>query len=153
MNPVDLQELVDRELKRLPAPRAPRSLLPRVLAATVDRPELPWYRGAWVTWPRAWQAASIAAIALMAAGVWLAVPLVAGLLSSSTLTTAPAVPDRVVALGRTASETATVVRLFWRVLIAPIAVYLFALALSLSLACALIWTALERLALGGAPQQ
>jgi hypothetical protein len=153
MNPVDLQELVDRELKRLPGPRAPRSLLPRVLAATVEQPELPWYRSAWVTWPLAWQAVSIAAVALIAAGAWFAVPLVAQLLSSSSWTSVSAVPERMVTVGRTASETATVVRLFWRVLIEPVAVYLFALALSLSLACALIWTALERLALGGAQQQ
>jgi hypothetical protein len=150
MNPVDLQELVDRELKRLPAPRAPRSLLPRVLAATVERPETPWYRNAWVTWPRAWQALSIVAVALVAVGAWFAVPPIAALLSSPSL---PAVPERVADYGRTASETATVVRLFWRVLIEPVAVYLFALAISLSLACALIWTALERLALGGASQQ
>lgn len=153
MNPVDLQELVDRELKRLPGPRAPRTLLPRVLAATVDRPALPWYRGAWVTWPRAWQAVSIAAFVLVVAGAWFAVPVIASFLSSSSIGSVSAVPERVATVGRTASETATVVRLFWRVLIEPVAVYLFALALSLSLACALIWTALERLALGGAQQQ
>lgn len=153
MNPVDLQELVDRELKRLPGPRAPRTLLPRVLAATVQRPELPWYRAAWVDWPRAWQAVSVLALLLVAAGTWFAVPAVAGLLQASPWTSVSAVPERVATAGRAASETATLVRVFWRVLIEPVAIYLFALALSLSLACALIWTALERLALGGAPQQ
>lgn len=150
MNPVDLQDLVDRELKRLPTPSAPQTLLPRVLAETVQRPPLPWYRGAWTTWPRVWQAASVLALAAIVVGAWLLVPQGA---SAPSWGSVAAVPDRVVMFGRTASEIATVVRVFWRVLIAPVAVYLFAMVLSLSLACALIWMALERLALGGAQQQ
>lgn len=153
MNPVDLQEIVDRELKRLPTPRAPRTLLSRVLAATVERPAVPWYRRAWVTWPRAWQAVSVAMVAAIAAGAWFLFPTIQQWLPASPWRSVTAMPDRAVALGRTASETATVVRLFWRVLLAPIAVYLFALAVSFTLACAVIWTALERLALGGASQQ
>ena len=152
MNPVDLQELVDRELKRLPGPRAPRTLLAAVLAATVERPDVPWYRTAWVNWPRAWQAAWVAALAMIAVGTWFALPAIAQLLPASPWQSVTAMPERVVTASRTASETATLVRVFWRVLIEPVAVYLFALALSLSLACALIWTALERLALGGASQ-
>lgn len=152
MNPVDLQELVDRELKRLPAPRAPRTLLPRVLAATVERPPVPWYRQAWTVWPRAWQAASVAMLGAIAVGLWFLLPAIAGLLPAAPWPVA-SVPDGAVAAGRTASEIATLVRVFWRVVLEPVAVYLFALAISLSLACALIWTALERLALGGASQQ
>lgn len=153
MNPVDLQELVDRELKQLPTPRAPRTLLARVLAATVERPATPWYRRAWVTWPRAWQAVSVAMLGAVAAGVWFFFPTIQQGLPASPWQSMAAVPDRAVALGRTASETATVVRVFWRVLLEPVAVYLFALAVSFTLACAVIWTALERLALGGASQQ
>jgi hypothetical protein len=148
MNPVDLQELVDRELKRLPGPRAPRTLLPRVLAATVDRPPMPWYREAWTVWPRAWQAASVVMLAAIGAGIWFALPWVQQWLPSAP--SVAAVPDRAVAAGRTASEIATVVRVFWRVVLEPVAVYLFALAVSFALACAVIWTALERLTLGGA---
>ena len=149
MNPVDLQELVDRELKRLPAPRAPGTLLPAVLAATVRSPALPWYRRAWVTWPRVWQAVSVVAIAVIAAATWFFGPVVQQWLPGSL----GAVPDRAAALGHSASETATVVRVFWRVLLEPIATYLFALAVTFTLACAVIWTALERLTLGGASQR
>ncbi len=153
MNPVDLQELVDRALKRLPTPRAPGALLPAVLAATVRRPAPPWYRRAWVTWPRAWQAVSIVMLAATAASAWFLVPLIQQWLPGAPWRSMAAVPDRAVAMGRTASETATLVRVFWRVLLEPVAVYLFALAVSFTLACAVIWTALERLTLGGASQR
>lgn len=153
MNPVDLQEIVDRELKRLPTPRAPRTLLTRVLAATVERPAAAWYRRAWVTWPRAWQALSVAMFVAVVAGAWFVFPAIQHGLTTAPWRSMAAAPDRVAAWGRTVSETATVVRVFWRVLLAPVAVYLFALALTFTLACAVIWTALERLALGGASQR
>ena len=130
MNPVDLQEIVDRELKQLPMLHAPRTLLPRVLASTVEREPSRSY--AWV-----WQLAGLAAVA---AAIVLAVMY------------APAAP-RVAAGARRVEEAATLVRVFWQVLLAPVAVYLFALAVSLALACAVIWTALEHFALGGASQQ
>lgn len=129
MNPVDLQEIVDRELNRLPTPRAPVTLLPRVLAATVERKPARSY--AWV-----WQLAALAALA--------ATVVVAAMY-------APAAP-RVAAGARRVEEAATLVRVFWQVLLAPVAVYLFALAVTLALACAAIWTALEHFALGGASQ-
>ena len=153
MNPVDLQQLVDRELKRLPTPKAPDTLLRRVLAVTVERPALPWYRRAWTAWPRQWQVASVAALLAVAVGLWFAIPLLQNASADAAWRSATAVPDRAVALSHRAGEIAAIVRLFWRLLLQPVAVYLFALAISLSLACALIWTALERLALGGAQQQ
>ena len=65
MDPVDQDERLDRALKGLPAPRAPRSLLPRVLAATVDRPA-PAATG-WSTWPLGLRvAASVVFLALVA---------------------------------------------------------------------------------------
>ncbi len=63
---VDLGTLVDRELGRLPLPRAPRTLVPRVMAAIQEWSLRPWYERAWFTWPRGWQLASLAL--LMAIG-------------------------------------------------------------------------------------
>jgi len=48
-----------------------------------------------------------------------------------------------------AGDVATVVRVLWEVLAQPVASYLFVLGVSLALACALAWAALEA-ALGGA---
>jgi hypothetical protein len=62
-------------------------------------------------------------------------------------------PARVANAGRNAAEAATLVRVFWQVLLQPVATYVSALAISFALACAVLWTAVERLALGGASQR
>lgn len=132
MDPADLEQLLDRELKQLPRPRAPRALLPRVMAATVQRPESP--ATGWFTWSLGWQLVSVAVLAVLAAGLWITM-------------TAP--PRPVTEIARAAGETAAVMRAFWQVLLQPIATYLSILAVSLVLACAAAWAVLEA-ALGGA---
>ena len=133
MDPADLDPRLDRELQQLPRPRAPRMLLPRVLAATVARAEAPAPTG-WFTWPRAWQAGSIAGVAALVSGLWM-------------FLAAP--PQPVTEIARTAGETATVMRAFSQVLLQPVATYVLALGVTLALACAAAWAAFE-LALGGA---
>ena len=141
MDPADsteLDRLLDRELKGLPTPRAPRTLLPRVMAAAAARDQAPAAPATgWSTWSPAWQAASIAVLLLMVATV-------------SWLFSAP--PAQVVESTRAAGEVAAVMRVFWDVLLQPVATYIFVLGLSLALACAAAWAALE-LALGGASHQ
>jgi hypothetical protein len=61
MNPeLDLEKQMDRELRSLPAPRAPETLAPRVMAAIAAQAALPWHRRPWFEWPRGWQVASAA---------------------------------------------------------------------------------------------
>lgn len=131
----DLDRRLDRALRDLPRPRAPRTLLPRVLAATAERPA-PAATG-WLTWPRHWQAASLAAALTLVGGVW-------------WLLSAPPAP--VSGMARSAAQTATTMRAMWDVLLEPAAMYLFVIALALTLICAAAWAALE-VALGGASQQ
>ncbi|HVJ27368.1 MAG TPA: hypothetical protein VM493_07475 [Vicinamibacterales bacterium] len=132
----DLERLLDRELKKLPAPRAPQSLLPRVMAASSASPQTAPATG-WSTWSPGWQASSVAVLLLFVATV-------------AWLFSAPPAP--VVETTRTAGEIAAVMRVFWDVLLQPVATYIFVLGLSLALACAAAWAALE-LALGGASHQ
>lgn len=150
MNHFDLQELVDRELKRLPAPRAPRSLLPRVLAATAHaQPERPRY--GWFGWSRAWQVASAALLVALAAAGWMLWPLPAIFeIAAGPAATAPSGLTTVV---RSASEGAAVVRVLWQVVLQPVATWFAVLAIALTLAGGLLWTALEHFALGGASQR
>jgi hypothetical protein len=148
MNPTDLERLVDAELKRLPAVRAPRTLLPRVLAAAAEQQRHP--ASGWSVWPRAWQIAggSIAAIVLV--GMWrlvtFAEPILTPLLSNSGF-------DRTTSVTRHADDIAVVARVAWEMFIQPAATYVSILAISLALACALLWSAVERLAPGGASQR
>src|SRR5690606_31534226 len=135
MDPVDLDERLDRALQQLPQPRAPRTLLPRVLAATVQQPARPAATG-WSTWPIAWRVASVALFCLAVAGAWM-------------LSTAP--PARLSETADRAGEVTTVVRALWSVMLQPVATYLFVLGIMLALACALAWAAFEA-ALGEASQ-
>jgi hypothetical protein len=150
MNPIDLEQLVDAELKRLPAPRAPRTLLPRVLAAAAAQQQHAKPTRGWAFWPRAWQLAGGGVAAAVLVGIWklavLAQPFIGELLPSVGL-------GRAAAFTRGADDAAAVVRVLWEVLLQPVATYVSILAISLALACALLWTAVERLAPGGASQR
>lgn len=140
---------VGRALSALPAPRAPRTLLPRVLTATVHAPEasmpVPMRQG----WSPFAQAALAAVTLVLIAGVyglWMFPELIA------TLLPAP-VQDagrRADQAASTASDLLRVGALVWQAVVAPIVKGLFAITLTLCAACALFAAALGRLALGGA---
>jgi hypothetical protein len=153
MNAVDLEQLIDRELKQLPTPPAPRTLLPRVLAATVHRKPAPWYARPWVTWPRGWQIASVVVFVAIGVSLSIFMPTVQHVAGNIPSRFAGSAPGRIAAVAAIVAEGATLVRVFWQVMLEPVAFYLLILAVSLSLACAAVWTALERVALGGASQQ
>jgi hypothetical protein len=116
----DLEQRVDRELRRLPAPRAPHTLLPRVLAAVEAWVNRPWYTRAWFTWPLGWQVASVALLALAIGGVWL-LP--------------PAPPSVVV--------TTNAGRVLWRTMVEPFLAYAFVIVVIMCLACAAFGAALS----------
>src|SRR5262245_32986514 len=71
-NQHDLECQVDRTLKRLPEVSAPRTLLPRVLAAVRARAALPWYRQSWQAWPMPLQVATIFLLVASFAGFFFA---------------------------------------------------------------------------------
>jgi len=120
MPPPDLERIVDRELQRLPPPRAPHTLLPRVLAAVDAWSRRPWYTRAWFTWPLAWQVASIAAVALLVYGMWML----------------PAAPPAV-------TMTTGAGRVMWRTLIEPFLTYVAVVIVLMCLACAAFGAALN----------
>lgn len=145
MNPIDLEHLIDAELKRLSPPRAPRTLLPRVLAAAAAQHTKP-ARG-WAVWPRAWQFAGGVVAAAVFVAIWklaiFAQPFISDWMPGGGF-------ERATTFTRGAGDAVTVVRVLWDVLLQPVATYVSILTISLALACALLWTAVERLAPGGA---
>lgn len=136
MDPAELERLLDRELKALPGPRAPESLLPRVMAAVARPAESTAAPSGWFTWPLSWRLASAAAVIAFAAGV-------------ARLVLSP--PARVSQGAQAAGETIAIVRVLWDLVVQPAAGYVFVLGIALALACAAAWAALE-VALGGASQ-
>src|SRR6476620_7201219 len=118
----ELETLVDRELRRLPQPRAPHTLLPRVMAAVEAWAERPWYTRAWFTWPVGWRVASFAPLALLAYALW--------------TWSQPAAPPTVVA----ATDASRVV---WSALIEPLLPYILLVVLLMGVVCAAFGLALN----------
>ncbi len=149
MNASELERLVDRELRALPTPSAPATLLPRVLAVTSGRERAAWHVQGWAAWPRRWPAAAILALVALAAGIGLVVAGLTGAPGAVPLE-ARAMLGRIAAAASFVHQASALMRLVWQLLFEPVAAYLLVLSLSFSLACAGLWTALNRVAPGGA---
>lgn len=146
----DLDHQLDHELRRLPAPTAPVSLLPRVMQAVAQAEERPWYSRAWVTWPRAVQAVSAVLLLGVIAGLWRIAPIALAATADFWSPAVAAGADRVGPAVQLFNEVSTLTRVLWEVVIQPIAVYFFVLSIGLALACALLWNAVNRIAFGEA---
>jgi hypothetical protein len=59
----------------------------------------------------------------------------------------------VTSVRQTYEQAATLTRVYWNVLLEPIALIVLVLVIMLSLACAVLWSALERETLEGASRQ
>jgi hypothetical protein len=151
MTPTELDDRLDGELQRLPAPAAPPTLLPRVMEAVEKRAHARWYRRAWVTWPAGWQVVSASGIAALVAGLALALPDAQRAAVDLWSVVDAHVPTTHAAdLLRIGRQVAALMRVSWEVLLQPIAAYVAVLVLAVSLGCTAFWTALNRLAPGGA---
>jgi len=148
MDPADLERLIDRELRALPPPRAPRALLPRVMAAVEERARRPWYTRAWLQWPVGWQFASaLALIGVVATGSVLLPQLRDAVMA---LTFVANVRGDVAESAREVEVATTAVRVVWRTLLAPVVPWAFALITLMCAACAVFGTALNHLVFGRA---
>lgn len=151
-DPADLERQIDRAFRQLPAPRAPRTLLPRVLAAA-DAPARHAARpDSWFTWPRAWQAASLAASALLVTALVWGWPVLQALIAALTPAPLHAAGARVSDASETVVAVATVVRLLWQALVQPFVEYVLIVIVVMCGACAAFGAALSRVALGEASQ-
>jgi len=142
MNTSDLEALVDRALRRLPAPRAPHTLLPRVLAAVQEWSQRPWYTRAWFTWPIGGQIVSAAALILIVVG--------SALLMMSAQTalgqTTARLLSGVTPVAHQVEAILNATRVVWRAVIEPFAGYAFVLVALMCFACVAFGTALNHVA-------
>jgi hypothetical protein len=151
MNPEELERLADRELRHLPAPRAPHTLLPRVMAAVQEWASRPWYTRAWFTWPFGWQVASVTALVLLITGAALLAPRVetaaAGAIASVQARFVGTVPDV------EPPVAASSARILWRTLLEPLVNYAVVIIVLMFLACAVFGTALNHVVIERAEQR
>ena len=144
MDFAELEQSTDRELRRLPMPKAPLTLLPRVLAAAARLARRPWYSRTWFTWPAPLRMGSaIAGAALMALTVVLA-PQTAQLGTAASHSMSVAI-DALPGVFDLASRVAAVVQITWRGVLQPVAIFGFAITVFSVLICGACWTIVNRL--------
>jgi hypothetical protein len=141
----DLDQIVSERLRRLPSPRAPQTLRPRVMAAVGERRRAamrPWF-----AWPLAWQAAFVAALVLLVGGgtLWLSNAAAAMGWGMPAWVGGPA--SRVADAARDVLATSEAVRIFMGALLSqPLVLCLVALVLVMTAACATFGAMLGRMA-------
>jgi hypothetical protein len=150
MHPDELARLVDRELKRLPTPRAPETLLTRVMTAVQQRPSRTGAVGWWYRWPIAVRALSAAASVAVLAGLWWFWPAMQAQLAGALAGTTAARFGVVLDVFRQAAAISTALDALWRTVLQPLSSVLLPLVLLMWAACAALGAALGRVALGGA---
>lgn len=149
----DFDHQLDHDLRRLPAPRAPETLLPRVMRAVAQAESTPWYSRGWSAWPAGLKVASAAAFVLFITGLWTLVPAGQQWLADVVSPAATEAWTRVAPIAHLVAQATTLGRLVWDLVLGPIAAHFLVLAILLSSICAVFWTAVTRLALGGAASQ
>lgn len=146
MNPIDLETRIDRTLRRSHAPRAPQTLLPRVLAAVQEWSQRPWYSRAWFTWPIGGQIVSAAALVLVVIGA----AILTASAQSAVDQTAIRLLSGVMPVAQQAEAVLNAARVVWHAILEPLAVYAFAVVVVMFLACVAFGTALSHVAFGRA---
>jgi hypothetical protein len=149
MEPTDRGDSLDRALNALDAPRAPRTLLPRVMAAVAEREHQKVARP-WMQWPRSWRVASFAAMAAVTIAIIWVLPNMELVMRMSGGWLAQRDP----ALGggvESAASLLSVGRTLWETLVGPVLGYVVIWMLVMTTACAALGAALD-LALGGASE-
>ena len=132
----DLEHVIHRELSRLPSPRAPRTLVPRILRAVQARPR---EASGWFTWPLEWQICSLAAMVLLLAGVMNVWPIAKW---------AAAIASTMASM-RQGAKGVGAASVIWRVLIEPVVMFLALFLAAMCAASAAFGAALRSVALGG----
>ena len=147
MHSKDSESLVQRRLQQLPRPRAPETLLPRVVAAVRQQVRAPWYRQPWVEWPLVCQAASVALLAALAPLAPLALEWIgAGVVSR-------AAGDAAAGVAVVTDDVTTLSRVLWRVFLEPAVGYLGTLIAIMCVAGAAFCAALTRVLREGSVSQ
>ena len=150
MNAFELERLTHGRLRRLPAPAAPPTLLPRVLAAANAWVQRPWYAREWFSWPLAWQLGSLM---LVVATIGLSValtPMLQLLTARAAASLTPVVAIDVTPVVGGVEMSFNLLRVIWHGLVEPFLPYALAIVLVMCGACFTVVVALNRLVFGRA---
>jgi hypothetical protein len=148
VNSFELERFVDRHLRMLPAPSAPSTLLPRVLAAARAWSTRPWYTREWFTWPLGWQLGSVLLLLLTFSGAIVALPMLSFVITDSMSSLVDAIAIDLPRVWSGIQVSANLLRLLWRVVVQPVLPYAFVVVALMSAACGAVVAALNRIMFG-----
>jgi len=157
IDPHDPRDRVHRALKALPAPTAPRTLLPRVMAEVALRQQRR-QRGIapWFDWPIEWRSMSAAAVVLLVAAGWLVGPGLEALAGAAFANATGAIEERIVTAAPGSAAAAHLVSVAWEMVLQPAISFVLMWMVVMCAACAAIGAAfsaaLGRAAIGEASQ-
>lgn len=134
-----------RALRELPAPLAPPTLAPRVMAAVQARLARPPAR-TWFDWPLRWRVTTVVAAVAMLIGVIGAWPVVL----EWGQPTVDAVTRRAAGLLHTAQVALNLAGIVFRAVWHPVVMPFVLFVTAMTIACATVGAMLGRVALGGA---
>ena len=152
VNSFELERFVSRQLRALPMPPAPRTLLPRVLAAARAWSERPWYARDWFTWPLVWQCGSVALLLLTVVVGAVAVPTLQSFLAETAASIGSIIQMDLPQQAGGLDVSANALRVIWHALVQPFLPYAFAVVVLMCGACASVVFVLNRLVFGRAFQ-
>jgi len=143
----DPQDPLIRSLLALPAPRAPRTLAPRVMAAVQARLARPGPQ-TWFDWPMAWKVGSVTGAVAMVAAVVLAWPVLLEWLRPLS----GAISARAGGAWHEAIVALSVAGVFFRAVWYPLVLPFLVFVTAVTIVCATVGAVLGRLAPGGIHQ-
>ena len=142
------QDALTRALVDLPAPAAPETLRPRVMAAIERIAARPWYARGWRAWPIAWQATSaVVVLACAGAAIWGAPP-IEHVVRAWIAAHGAGLWARVAGPRETFAAVSIVAGAVWRVT-QPLAGYVLVALLGMGTVCAALGLGLNRVLLRG----
>jgi hypothetical protein len=150
VNSFELERFVSRHFRALPMPRAPRTLLPRVLAAARAWSERPWYAREWLSWPLIWQLGSVALLLLTVVGGTVAVPAVQSFIAAAASSIGSSIQIDLPRLTGGVDVSANALRVIWHALVQPFLPYAFVVVVLMCGACATVVFVLNRVVFGRA---
>jgi hypothetical protein len=140
-DPRDPHDPVQRALKALPPPKAPRTLLPRVMAEVALRQRRRRGIVPWFDWSIEWRWISAAAVALLAAAATLAGPGLEALAGAAFANATGAIEDRMVAAAPGSAAAAHLASVAWEMVLQPAISFVLLWMVVMCAACAAIGAA------------
>ena len=149
MTPDELERITDRQLRALPVPHAPHTLLPRVMEAVRILAGKPWYARTWFTWPLAGQMLSAGVVLSIVVGFWFVSPSLQAFMDGVVARASAGLLAPFAGVIDHAHRALVATRIVWQAGQSIVSVLLVPVLLMFA-TCATFATALERVALGGA---